>query len=321
VYKRSVGPRVSLELLEKAPARLLPRLLVAVDGSDGSGRAVSFAIALARRQGSELEFCSVVDHAAAIAECCSMDGAGALILPLAQELDEAAASIVAEARARANGAGLVATGYVLDGKPVEAIVRWETLHQFDAVVMGTRGKRGLERMVLGSTADGVLRRSDVPAFIVPPGASEAAPAFDRILVAVNDSDPSDAAVDFALQFAGGGKSSLIFCSVGETGGQIGDAAWRTSDAASILESHETAGALLAAPMERAAANSVGAERAVAAGDPAEEILRTARSRGADLIVVGTHGRRGVHRWLIGSVAEAVVRDSPVPVAVVRVWKS
>jgi len=53
------------------------------------------------------------------------------------------------------------------------------------------------------------------------------------------------------------------------------------------------------------------------GDPAQSILRLARTRRADLIVMGTHGRTGLKRVLLGSVTEAVVRDSPVPVLAVR----
>lgn len=53
------------------------------------------------------------------------------------------------------------------------------------------------------------------------------------------------------------------------------------------------------------------------GDARDKILEVAKERGCDLIVLGTHGHRGVMRWLLGSVAEGVVRRSPVPVLTVR----
>jgi nucleotide-binding universal stress UspA family protein len=59
------------------------------------------------------------------------------------------------------------------------------------------------------------------------------------------------------------------------------------------------------------------ETAVVRGFPAEEILRYAEEHGADLLVLGTHGRTGVGRVLLGSVAEKVVRTAPVPVVTVR----
>ena len=68
--------------------------------------------------------------------------------------------------------------------------------------------------------------------------------------------------------------------------------------------------------ETAGASAV--QTLVAEGSPAEEIARCAERGGFDLIVIGTHGRRGVQRVLIGSVAERVVRLAPCPVLTVRV---
>jgi len=62
--------------------------------------------------------------------------------------------------------------------------------------------------------------------------------------------------------------------------------------------------------------SLGAEAALVHGHPAERIVEVARERGADVIVMGTHGRRGLPRALVGSVAESVVQTSPVPVITV-----
>ena len=59
------------------------------------------------------------------------------------------------------------------------------------------------------------------------------------------------------------------------------------------------------------------ERTVIDGSPADAILALAQEKGSDLIVVGTHGRRGLRRWFLGSVAEAIMRRSTVPVVVVR----
>ena len=56
------------------------------------------------------------------------------------------------------------------------------------------------------------------------------------------------------------------------------------------------------------------------GDPAEEVARAARSKRADLVVVGTHGRGGLKKWLLGSVAEKIVGTAPCPVVTVRAGK-
>jgi nucleotide-binding universal stress UspA family protein len=67
----------------------------------------------------------------------------------------------------------------------------------------------------------------------------------------------------------------------------------------------------------APAPGVGMERRLTEGDPVAEILRLARESGADLIVLGTHGRTGLGRLLMGSVAEQVVRQAPCPVLTIR----
>ncbi len=59
---------------------------------------------------------------------------------------------------------------------------------------------------------------------------------------------------------------------------------------------------------------------VVSGDPAEEIMRYAETEGVDLIVMGTHGRKGLERIIFGSVAEQVVKNAPVPVLVVNPYK-
>jgi nucleotide-binding universal stress UspA family protein len=60
------------------------------------------------------------------------------------------------------------------------------------------------------------------------------------------------------------------------------------------------------------------ERHMVEGEPSAEIMRLANESNADLIVMGTHGRRGLTRWVMGSVAEAVVRKAPCPVLTVKV---
>lgn len=69
--------------------------------------------------------------------------------------------------------------------------------------------------------------------------------------------------------------------------------------------------------EKARKRGVRASAMVVTGDPARQIVRMARSQRADLIVVGTHGRRGFSRFLLGSVAEGVIATAPCPVMTVR----
>jgi nucleotide-binding universal stress UspA family protein len=303
---------------DDARHQVLRHILVATDGSTNGDRAVSYALALGLRHRSDVLLCYAVDHAKAIAECSASNGGGDLLMPLVEDLDAAAESILAEAAKRLTQRGLVAKTVVLDGPSVQAIVACANERGVDAIVMGTQGKNGLERLFLGSTAEGVLRRTDVPVFVVPHGVGEREPDFARIFVAVDESDPSDAAVDFALGLAAADRARLIFCGIAQTTQLLeGETAYAYDPAPMIDELHTIAATQLAEPMERAKRATLACESVVVDGDPADEILRNAAAHDAGLIVLGTHGRRGLRRLFLGSVAESVVRRSTVPVAVVR----
>ncbi|MBD5656640.1 MAG: universal stress protein, partial [Candidatus Eremiobacteraeota bacterium] len=85
----------------------------------------------------------------------------------------------------------------------------------------------------------------------------------------------------------------------------------------IEELHAMASSFVAGPMARAHELMLSATSLVAEGDSADQLLLNAKRQRADLIVIGTHGRRGLPRLVIGSVAESVVRRSSVPVVVLR----
>jgi nucleotide-binding universal stress UspA family protein len=298
--------------------RFLEKLLVATDGSESGERAVAFAIALAQMHESTIEFCDAVDLDGALLSCCTTQGESALMMPLVDVLEENGRSVGDVARARARAAGVVSTSSVLNGRSVNAILDCVNDHHFDAVVVGTAGKVGLERVVAGSTADGVVRRSAIPVFVVPPAATTPDLAFQTVFVALDDSDPGDAALAFSIRLASANHARLTICSVVEmTRLSLGADYYAYDPMITLNELHAAAEQLVTAAYDHARDRNVRCERFVVDGDPADRIIAMAREKGADVIVVGTHGRRGLRRWLLGSVAEAVMRRSDVPVVVVR----
>jgi nucleotide-binding universal stress UspA family protein len=288
--------------VDRAPrSGLLERFLVATDGLPSGERAVSLAIALALRHAGSLELCYAVDRIPALGESYIGCGTDDTIVPYLASLDDAATHILRDALERVRGSGVTATAEILRGGPVSAVVDREMDRPFDALVMGTQAKHGLQRLLLGSTADDVLHRSTIPVFIAPETANAKSVAFERILVAVDGSHVSDGAVDFALDFAENEGARLVVCAV-----------------AASSDSHEAmATTVLAAPVARARSKGITCEAAVVWGDPGDQILKAAEAHDVDFIIVGTHGRRGFARWFFGSVAECVVEHSHVPVVVVR----
>lgn len=133
-----------------------------------------------------------------------------------------------------------------------------------------------------------------------------------VLHATDFSQASTYALEFACALARDYGARLILLHVAETPRMIRG----KLDAERLEESHAAAQAQLqqlAVPHQ-----DIAVERRFARGDAGNQILTVARQVHADLLVVGTHGRTGLGRLLMGSVAESVVREAPCPVVTVKV---
>jgi nucleotide-binding universal stress UspA family protein len=278
--------------------RVLGRLLVAVDESETADRAAALSLALAARHGSELVFGTAVNHAAVIAECAVPQGS-LDPTPILNELDDAARALVNGFARRAQDSGAAASAVLLDGAAAPAIVAEAQAVAADAIVMGTQGKRGLERLFLGSTAEGVLRNARVPIFIVHPDDTGATRPLRHIFVATDDSEPAVAAASFAISLAGAERARLTLACAIETPGD-----------------KSRAEALLQRVADSASSQYVEAATLVLEGEPVAELLGAAEAQRADAIVVGTHARRGLELFFLGSVAAGIVRGGRLPAIVV-----
>lgn len=146
-------------------------------------------------------------------------------------------------------------------------------------------------------------------------------AYKRIVVAVDGSSTSDLALQEAIRVAGGGGATILALYVVDNGVMLFDAGYYdpTQIERAFVDSGkralEAAGKIVAdagVPFEA----KLVMEPAVA-GDVAASLNEAAREWGGDLLVIGTHGRRGVRRLVLGSVAEAVIRQATMPVLLVR----
>ena len=143
-------------------------------------------------------------------------------------------------------------------------------------------------------------------------------AFERVLVAVDGSAPSRAALRLALRLARATGSRLIFCHAVETERIYAEFGASGLDPAPIIEERRReARDLLDAACDEARSAGLDADEALVEGAALEVILNAAKARRADLLVMGTHGRRGFQRWTLGSVAERVVRQANCPVLTVH----
>jgi nucleotide-binding universal stress UspA family protein len=299
---------------------MFERILVPLDGSEPGRAAFELALRLGHERPRSVVCVHAVDTRNAVVP---PSGVGFAFdpTPLIQALEDEGKELLASAQARADAAGVRLTTELVFDDPVAATVRSATEHAADLIVMGTHGRTGAARVFLGSTTEGVLRACSTPVLTVRTAmhAAESAWPFESALVAVDESDPSDAGVALALEMGESEGVRLAFCNVVASGDVLDKAATYGYDPASILsELRRTGAELVAAPLAKAQGLGVHADTIVVEGEPVEKLLATAAETHAGLIVIGSHGRRGLRRLFVGSVAEKLVRDSSLPVLVVRV---
>jgi nucleotide-binding universal stress UspA family protein len=295
---------------------MFSRILVGVDEGKPSADGVALAARLAHEYHGELILAHAVDWVPAVAQV----ETGTYVDPtvMIDGLRSRGVALLEAAAAIAAAHGTTAERRNLDGEPAETLLETAAAELCTAIVLGTHGRAGLGRLFLGSTTEAVLRGSTIPVLAIGPSAHTTPDdrrCFERVIVAVDGSAPADAAVEASIELAAAGRLQLTFCGVAETEAVIGDDIATTT----IVEedSYERARANVERAVTRARERGVVAASRVVEGSPAPSIVREAHDPNVDLIVAGSHGRRGVSRFLLGSVAEALVRTSPVPVLVVR----
>lgn len=141
------------------------RILVPTDGSEGARAALEHAMGLAELTGAELHVVHAVDPTLVPPEIGGENVVGAL--------KEAGRTLVERARERASDEGLGVETAVLSGPPHEAVRRYAADRDVDLVVMGTHGRTGLDRWLLGSVAERLVRTSPVPVLTVHANGSAA----------------------------------------------------------------------------------------------------------------------------------------------------
>jgi nucleotide-binding universal stress UspA family protein len=208
------------------------------------------------------------------------------------------------------------------GNPDEVIPRLAAERGSDLVVMGTRGRSGLPRAVLGSVADRVLRESPAPVLLLGPHERPVG-ELRVVLVPLDDQPRENGALGVAVPLARAHHARLVLVrvsvpppvwvyepTIGLNTGPFIDPMW-LEDARVGAEAQAER---VAAPLR---ADGLAAEARGVLGQVAPAIIQTADEVDADLIVMSTHARSGPTRATLGSVADAVVRRSRRPVLLVR----
>lgn len=293
------------------------RILCPVDFSGHSRLALDYATVLARWYEAEV----VALHAYAIAMVPATIGAMPAMttvgVPLTrEEIERDLDAFVRPVRA----AEVKTTATVTTGGPARTILETADRLQANLIVMGTHGASGVERLVLGSVTEKVLRKAKCPVLVVPrhadaPGGPKS--LFRRILCAIDFSPCSTKAIAYGLSLAEEAGGALTFLHVveGLDHEPVENSHFNVPEYRQhlVLDAERRLRALV--PTQ--ARTWCECTQVVRSGKAYREILDTARTIDADLIVLGVRGRNAVDLALFGSTTNHVVRSAECPVLTVR----
>ena len=266
------------------------RLLVCCDGSADARHAVSQSLALARACGSRVRVLRVVEI---------MPEVEAVAPDLRAQQEEEVRKEMKAIQAEAAGTEVPVEVMIRQSQlPHAAIVAEAEKFGADVIIMGRSGRTGLARLLVGSVAARVIGHSPINVLIMPRGTSL---GLARLLVACDASPPSEAAWWEAVSLAKSGEVQLFAVAVASEEGEI-------------IEAQEIIRQLL----EAANREGIPLRGILPQGQqPDDAIVQVALRNEVDLIIMGSHGRTGLTKLLMGSVTEGVIGQAPCPVLVVK----
>lgn len=275
------------------------QIMLALDGSEKGARALPVSLALADIADTGLHLVRVIppisDRVANQAALIGLDPARA---PTRRDAEEALGQIARSLTMRSPRA---VSWEVLEGLDVPAVL--STIAQerdVRALVMGTRGANATGLVIVGSVADRVMRECPKPVVLVPPGASDLKGKqiqIRRLLVPLDGSALAARSIDFLLEMAHTIALEFVLLEVVQNPADVPHVERRLQSAADRFHGR----------------SAEAVPRIVLGGDIAKAIAAAVREFTVDMIAMSTRGEGGLRRFILGSVAEGVVRAAEVPV--------
>jgi nucleotide-binding universal stress UspA family protein len=271
------------------PTAKLERLLLSADGSKFSEGAVREAIGLAKTCSSKLYVVSVVE----------VNPEFEAIAPgIVEKAERETRQYLEEVKGKALKEGADCEIIVHEGEsPHQYIVDEASKKKVEMIIMGRHGRTGLKRLMMGSVTAKVIGHAPCKVLVVPKAATV---AYKKILIATDGSKYSEAAAREAMSIAKRRESSLIALSVATKNANLPNAKKSVEKIRRDAEKEK-----------------IKVETLTPKGMPYKVIVDTAERKNADLIVVGSHGRTGLEKLLMGSVTERVIGHAECAVLVVK----
>jgi nucleotide-binding universal stress UspA family protein len=281
-------------------------ILFPVDGSDGAAEVLHHASELAHWADATVRLLYVADT--------TRDSVTVVEGHTVDALVRRGEDVVEEAAKTLETLGVSYDTDVVQGNPAPTIVEYAERYDQDLIVMPTRGREGVSRHLLGSVSEKVVRLSSVPVLTVRMRPDETLVfPYRTVLVPTDGSGAATRAADHLCSLAAALGATVHVLSV------VDDAALGPDVRSTITTEKNEALAREAVDAVAATADAHGVGDVVTHvehGSPVETILEVVGANDVHLVGMGTTGRRGTDRILLGSVAERTVRAAPVPVITV-----
>jgi nucleotide-binding universal stress UspA family protein len=293
------------------PAIEIKTILVPLDFSPASIEALSYAIPLAKKFGAAVHLVHVSDKQKA-SEVFRTDELTTETVEWIEFLRDRLSLI----HQKHLPPSWPRNDHVRAGQPYEQICDLAREIRADLIVIGTRGQAGLQRILLGSTAERVVRFGSCPVLVVRRHERTQPKEFTvrTILVPVDFSECSMFGAMYAAFFAKtfNAKILLLHVFAGVMPAATGKVSKGKNDAIDLENARLDMEAFAQLDFLRKVKHATG----IRAGYPVDEICREAVKSEIDLVAIATHGRSGFNRTFLGSVAEHVIRYAECPVLVV-----
>ena len=297
------------------------QILVPLDGSPLAEQALACAMTLGRGLPAELVLFRAVSIPPDTREI--LKSAGLKAAALMEQLEAEANDYLRKVAGQLQDAGLSVRQVVQHGPAAEAIVDYAGQTDIQQIVMATHGYTGISRWTHGSVAERVLQSASVPVLLVRAqegelGVSREPMPCRRILVPLDGSTVAEQVLPSAASIAQALRAEMILFQVPivyVSGSLIGE--WYLPWQGVLKTAEQDAQAYLNRVAYRLKEQGVNVSKAMQIGAVAESIIAYAEANRIDLIAMCTHGRTGRGRWILGSVADRVLRASSIPILLVR----
>ncbi|HSP45610.1 MAG TPA: universal stress protein [Chthoniobacterales bacterium] len=292
-------------------------MLVPIDFSERSLEAVEAALRLTKRTGAELHLIHVYEPDYPFTTLTAMP----IVLPRVQVAQGVRRHL--KDVAKKHGVELrPGNTHAVEGKPFEEICRIAREQKIDLIVVATRGNTGVKHLLLGSTAERIVRYSPCPVLVLHPKTKNEESArpgllLEKILVPIDFSECSLKGLEYAKALAKQFGSKLVLLNSVAFQYYVTSDEYARYDLPLVMEQEEKASRRQMRDLiEKTDWEGIEIRPSLQIGHAGQQICARAAGHHADLIVTSTHGTTGFQHIVVGSTAEYVVRHATCPVLVV-----